>query len=118
MQYIFMLLTILFNSLAHIALKYNALNVSNYVKWNVPVVKRFNITPLFFLAIMCFASSVVFYNRVLEKMQLNIAFPVMNSVVYVIIAFASWYIFKESLSFRNIAGLLLILIGLYMVYIK
>ncbi len=71
--------------------------------------------PITILAIFCFAGGLGAYNYVLMKTNLSVAYPIMTSVGYAIVLFASWFFLKETLTIMQITGILLIIGGVWMV---
>jgi len=108
--------SVIANSLAHIFLKYNAKGVAakGFLGINLSPFRFFNVSPIFLIALTCFGTSVLFYSKVLEKLNLNLAFPIMNTCVYLVVGIISWLIFKEKYSARQFSGFLITLIGLYL----
>jgi multidrug transporter EmrE-like cation transporter len=109
---LFMVISIVVNSLAHICLKYNVSGLSRLAKINLSPIRFFHLSPFFALALGCFAMSLVSYNKVLEKLSLNFAFPVMNTCVYLVVGVASWTLFHERYTAIQGVGLALTLVGL------
>lgn len=65
-----------------------------------------------------FVISFVFYIFVLSKVQLNFAYPVMVSVGIVLVTIGSWIFLGERLSLPNIIGILLIILGIFLLVPK
>ena len=63
----------------------------------------------------CFVLALVAYSYVLSKVNLSIAYPMMTSLGFVIVIFASWIVFKESITLVQMAGFVLILSGVWLV---
>ena len=55
---------------------------------------------------------------ILSKLQLNIAYPVVVSLNFCLITIASWFLFKEYLSFVQILGIATIIFGTFLVLFK
>jgi multidrug transporter EmrE-like cation transporter len=51
----------------------------------------------------------------LSRMQLNIAYPIAVSFQIVLLSTASWFLFRESLSITQIGGLLVIILGIFLI---
>lgn len=71
------------------------------------------IAGLFFLGI-----SFLIWIFVLSKFQLNVIYPVMVSLNFSLITVASWFLFKEYLSFVQILGIAVIIFGTFLVLFK
>jgi multidrug transporter EmrE-like cation transporter len=66
--------------------------------------------PMTWLGIVFWAVELVAWMTVLEYVPLSVAFPMM-ALSYVVIVFAGACLFKENVSFRHAAGVLLITAG-------
>lgn len=62
----------------------------------------------------CYVASVVVWILALSRVEVSIAYP-MLSVGYIVTAVAAWYLFGESLSAARIAGIVVIIVGVYLV---
>ena len=71
----------------------------------------FLINPWFICALSVYALTTVGWVWVLRKVELNRAYPFM-AVAYILVPFGSWIIFKESISLKYVAGMVLILTGI------
>ena len=61
-----------------------------------------------------FGISFLVWILVLSKLQLNIAYPVVVSVNFLLITVASWFLFKEYLAFWQILGIAFIILGVFL----
>ena len=66
--------------------------------------------------IFLFGLGFLFYLFILTKFQLNIAYPIMVSAGIVLIALASWFLFKEPLSLPQVLGIIFILFGIFLLF--
>lgn len=66
------------------------------------------------LAILCFLGSIVFWFIVLSRLPLSFAYP-WQSLGIVITSILGFFILRESLDFYKIAGILLIIIGIFII---
>jgi len=55
---------------------------------------------------------------ILSKFQLNIAYPVVVSLNLCLIAVVSWFLFKESLSLIQILGIVVVVMGIFLLFTK
>ena len=62
----------------------------------------------------CYVASVVVWILALSRVEVSIAYP-MLSVGYIVTAVAAWYLFGENLSTTRIAGIVVIIVGVYLV---
>jgi len=65
-----------------------------------------------------FGISFLAYLFILSKSQLNIVYPIVVSSGIIIISLASWFLFKETLSWLQILGIVFIIFGIYLLAIK
>lgn len=65
-------------------------------------------------SILLFLISFFLYLFVLTRLQLNIAYPILVSAGIVLIAVASWFFFRESLSLSQILGIVAIIFGIFL----
>lgn len=77
--------------------------VGNYILWS---------------GVACFALNLAAYSYALSRMNLSIAYPVMVSCSFVIVALASVLFMQEVLNWMQVGGLVLIIAGVWMVAVK
>ncbi len=106
--YIFIILSLLFQSLAVILGKFASLYMDKFNLLNI-ISNPYYIISLFFLGLQA-----IIWPIALQKIPLFFAYLIM-SLVYVVILFASLFIFKEKISLMNILGTILIIIGVLIV---
>ena len=114
-KYIPLILTVVFNSLAHILLKTNALQSDSLSEFSIFGIKSTYLQPFFIAGLGCFGVSVLFYNQALSKFNLSYAFPLLNSAAYVVVLILAVTLLKETLSLKQIIGALTILIGIWLI---
>jgi len=119
--YLILLVSILTLSTAQLCIKKGLFNIGEI---------NFSMTALFNLFIRIFQSgwllggvflfgvSFLFYLFVLSKLQLSVAYPVMVSVVIVLVTFFSWLLFKEQLLYLQLLGIALIIGGIFLLAAK
>ena len=66
------------------------------------------------LAVLCYAFSILIWLSVLSKMEVSFAYPFL-SIGYVVAAVAGYYFFGESLTPVRIAGIVVICLGVYLI---
>ncbi|MDI6787837.1 MAG: SMR family transporter [Planctomycetota bacterium] len=109
--YIFMLLTIILNSVANILIKVSSTRIDK-----AQGILGINMLNLYFIGgVFSFALALFAYSQVLSKMKLGIAYPVITSACFIIVLFTSWLYLKESISLVQLVGILLILGGIWLV---
>ncbi|HEB86160.1 MAG TPA: 4-amino-4-deoxy-L-arabinose transferase [Gammaproteobacteria bacterium] len=106
---------VLLNAVAQLALKASVsdmgaiqLSVDNIM----PVTLRLAGEPWLWLGLFLYVISVTVWILALSRVDVSIAYP-MLSIGYVVNAFAAWALFGEMLSTGRIAGIGIILIGVY-----
>lgn len=62
----------------------------------------------------CYMASVVIWILALSRVEVSIAYP-MLSVGYLVTALAAWQLFGENLSATRVIGILVIIVGVYLV---
>ncbi|MDH3901733.1 MAG: SMR family transporter [Xanthomonadales bacterium] len=64
------------------------------------------------LGLICYAISVVVWILALSRVDVSIAYP-MLSIGYIVNAVAAWHLFDEPMSLGKIAGIGIIIVGVY-----
>jgi multidrug transporter EmrE-like cation transporter len=82
----------------------NALAIAGKVMFNLPIIAGLG----------CYAISVVVWILALSRVEVSIAYP-MLSVGYVLNAVAAWWLFGESLGAMRVAGIAVIIVGVWLV---
>ena len=67
------------------------------------------------LGLTCFAFNVLFYTYALSGIKISIAYPIMVSGGFVIIAIVAWMYLGETLAWGQWVGILFIMLGVYLV---
>ena len=92
-------------SLANVELRAsNAALIASRVIFNVPIIAGLG----------CYVLSVVVWILALARVEVSVAYP-MLSLGYVVNALAAWWLFNESLSGARLAGIGIILVGVWLV---
>jgi multidrug transporter EmrE-like cation transporter len=68
--------------------------------------------PLFFAGVILYGLTGFAWLRVLATEQLNIAYPVLISVTFLLVSCGSMVLFKEAITTIKLAGLVLIVLGI------
>ena len=82
----------------------NAMLIAGRLVLNAPIIG----------GLFCYAISVVVWILALSRVEVSVAYP-MLSVGYVVNALAAWWLFGENLSAMRMAGVGIILIGVWVV---
>ena len=72
------------------------------------------LNPYVFFGFAFFALSSVFWLVVLSRLELSFVYP-MVSVAYILVAIASWIFFKEDVTLMRWAGILVIVLGVFLI---
>ena len=82
----------------------NAMAIAGRLVLNAPIIG----------GLVCYAISVVVWILALSRVEVSVAYP-MLSVGYVVNALAAWWLFDESLGAMRLAGIGVILVGVWLV---
>jgi multidrug transporter EmrE-like cation transporter len=92
-------------SLADVELRAsNAMIIAGRLLLNIPILA----------GLACYALSVVVWILALARVEVSVAYP-MLSIGYVVNALAAWWLFGENLSGARLAGIGVILLGVWLV---
>ncbi len=80
----------------------------------VPIGWRLATEPHILGGLACYAISVVAWIMVLSRVEVSLAYP-MVSFGYIVTALASWWLFGETLSVERIAGIFVIMFGVFLI---
>jgi multidrug transporter EmrE-like cation transporter len=80
----------------------------------MPLGPRLALEPHILGGLACYVVSVVVWVAALSKVPVSIAYP-MLSIGYIVNAVAAWYLFGEALSPMKLAGIGVIVLGVFMV---
>ncbi|HEY4973219.1 MAG TPA: SMR family transporter [Steroidobacteraceae bacterium] len=76
--------------------------------------ERIALNPPILAGLALYVVSVVFWILALSRVDVSIAYP-MLSVGYIVTALAGWLLFSEALSATRVAGILIIIVGVWLV---
>jgi multidrug transporter EmrE-like cation transporter len=108
---------ILLNAIAQLMLKAGMQRIGHFeFVWAnvVPIGMQVATNIYIFLGLMCYGISVVLWVLVLSRLEVSTAYP-MVSLGYIITAVAAWAWFGEALTPMRIAGIAVIILGVFMV---
>jgi len=111
------LLGVLLNAAAQLLLKAgtNSVGQFEFSRDNiVPVGWQLVTEPHIMGGLTCYVISVVVWIMALSRVEVSIAYP-MLSIGYVVNALAAWWLFGEAVSVTRLAGIGVIIIGVYIV---
>lgn len=75
-------------------------------------------TPATFLAAVAVTLSPIFYAFALSRINLSIAYPILIGLSAIFLLIFSYIILNETLTLKNTIGLIFILIGIFIIYLK
>ena len=107
-------ISIVLNAVANILMKMGALKPkeSNHI---IDVILNMVLNPFILAGILCFALGLAAYNYVLIKINLSVAYPINTSLGYILVVLVSWLILKETITPVQVAGIGVIIAGVWMV---
>jgi drug/metabolite transporter (DMT)-like permease len=111
------LFTVVFNTAAQVFLKMGMNRIGGFVfHWSsfIPITLKAIASPWIMLGVIAYIGSLGVWLMVLSRTSVSIAYP-MASLAYITSAIAAYYVLGENLSMLRIAGIIVILIGVYMV---
>ena len=112
-----LMLGVFLNAMAQLLLKAgtNAVGQFEFSTGNiVPVGMKLALEPHIMGGMACYVVSLVVWIMGLSRVDVSIAYP-MLSVGYVLNAAAAWYLFGEAVGATRLAGIGIIIIGVYIV---
>ena len=108
---------VLLNAAAQLLLKAGTNSVGTFafsLDNALPVGWKLATEPHILGGLACYVISVVVWIMALSRVEVSIAYP-MLSVGYVVNAIAAWYLFGEAVSLTRLAGIGIIILGVYVV---
>ena len=116
-QFALVLTGVLLNAVAQLLLKAGAgaLGDIDLRPGNaMAIASRLVLNPPIIAGLFCYAVSVVVWILALARVEVSVAYP-MLSIGYVVNAVAAWYLFNEGLGPMRVAGIGVIIIGVWLV---
>ena len=111
------LVGVMLNAVAQLFLKAGT-NVVGELKFSqatlLPTILKVAFQPYIFAGLTCYVFSVAIWIVALSKVQVSIAYP-MLSIGYIVNAIAAAYLFGETLTDLKIVGIMVIILGVYLV---
>lgn len=108
---------VLLNATAQLLLKAgtNAIGTFAFSVPNIaPVGWKLATEPHIVVGVGCYVVSVVVWILALSRVEVSIAYP-MLSIGYVVNAIAAWYLFGEAVTLTRLAGIAIIILGVFIV---
>jgi multidrug transporter EmrE-like cation transporter len=108
---------VLLNAMAQLLLKAGARSIAG-LPFNLDsawtIAERLAFNPPILCGLLCYAVSVVVWILALARVEVSVAYP-MLSIGYVVNAVAAWLLFNEALSPARMAGIGVIIAGVWLV---
>lgn len=111
MGYLFVLLSVLFGAIGQILFKKGIMQVGGF---ELSRIVQIIFTPTIFSGFIFYGVSSIMWLYVLSKYQLSTVYPIL-SLGYILTTLAGYYLFSEKITPINIAGIVLICIGIILV---
>ncbi len=111
------MLGVLLNATAQLLLKEGMRRIGHFTfAWAnaIPIGLQAAMSPFILAGLFSYAVSVVVWMLVLSRVEVSFAYP-MLSVGYIVTAIASYYLFHEDLSASRIAGIVVIIAGVFLI---
>jgi multidrug transporter EmrE-like cation transporter len=71
--------------------------------------------PVILLALLCYVIGIIAYLFLLSKVELTSVYPICTSLTFGGITFFGWLLLNEPLSWPKISGIILIIIGIFLI---
>lgn len=116
-MFLLILLGVLLNAIAQLLLKSGMSQIGHFQFSTanvVPIAAKVMVNPPIIAGLTAYVVSVVVWLLVLSRVQVSYAYP-MLSIGYIVNAVAAYYLFGEDLSFVRIAGIVVIIMGVYLI---
>lgn len=118
MGHVYILLATLFASLSQLMLKYQMNSISDIPQGLkiAPFVIKLIFTNIWIMGCVVSSLCAIFcWVGAVSKFQLSIAFPYFSGLTFVVVTGMSVFLFNDSLSFHKIAGIVLIIAGIFVI---
>jgi len=89
----------------------------SHMQFDSFVAKIFTIIlhPIILSALICYSVGITAYLFLLSKVELTSVYPICTALTMGGITFMGWFILHESLSWPKLSGILLIIIGIFLI---
>jgi len=105
-----------FNAVGNIMMK-RGMNTIKDVPLNTfkVILSNLILNPLLIIGAGCYVLSLVFYIFVLQKVSLNIAYPVVVACTAILVNIAAQFMLHENITWNQITGCAVIIGGIYLI---
>ena len=108
------ILSAIINSAANVLIKLGSKNMSSQ-KSIYGIFKFFCLNIPLLVGLLFFGLSFIIYAYILSKVNLNIAYPILISICFVMVNLGAFVFFNEKFSILHITGLVVILLGIWII---
>jgi multidrug transporter EmrE-like cation transporter len=115
LAFVLVITGVLLNAAAQFALKASVRDVGEIalsISGAVPTVLRLAAEPWLYVGLGCYVVSVVVWILALSRVDVSIAYP-MLSIGYIVNALAAWAWLGESMNLAKVAGIGIIILGVF-----
>lgn len=108
---------VLLNAAAQLFLKAGMNTIGHFsFAWSniVPIGLKASSNPYIIGGLTCYVVSVLVWLMVLSRVQVSYAYPLL-SIGYIVNAIAAYYLFSEPLTAYRIAGIFVIIVGVFLI---
>lgn len=115
-NYLYIVIALILNATANILMKFGASKMGDIKGLGLfEIILKMISNPFLVTGVVFFVLNLLFYVMGLTKINLSIAYPIMTSGGFLIISIFSFIYFRESLSFLQILGIIMIVVGITLV---
>jgi multidrug transporter EmrE-like cation transporter len=117
LSFLLILIGVLLNATAQLLLKAGTNSIGHFAFTAdniLPIGWRLATQPYIFGGLSCYVVSVVIWIMALSRVDVSVAYP-MLSIGYVVNAIAAWFLFGESITLAKLAGIGIIILGVFIV---
>lgn len=113
----FIFFAIILNTAAQLLLKVGMTKIGSFTcSFNnlMPIFWQVCLSPAILFGLSCYVFSVLVWLVVLSRADVSLAYP-LTSLGYITTAVAAYYLFHEPLSATRLAGIVVIIVGVYLI---
>jgi len=105
-----------FNAIGNILMK-QGMNKVKDIPLNTfrTIVSHLILNPFLFIGAFCYVLSLMFYIFVLQKVSLNIAYPIVVACTAILVNIAAQFMLHENITWNQITGYVVIIGGIYLI---
>ncbi|MDP2656037.1 MAG: hypothetical protein Q8P11_00525 [bacterium] len=108
---LFMAVAILAGALGNVLIKIGTQHQPN-LDINLAFIGSVLKNPYIIVGVILMVGTFPFYTEVMQRIPLHIAFPIMTASMFILADLASYFFLHETLTLLNLAGMLVVIVGL------